>query len=487
MPAGDLIGALRVYKSLWDLLDVEYGMEPSSETQDLVARIKLGEFDRLPAPKPSASGEAGAPRAMSSDIPVAAARGEPAPWRARIALLLSPFEMNGVAADKAHLVIGFRHHLAACLVRFREWSVIDNNARSTVNIQAGISATARYSLDATAYQAGRIINMVLTLRDDMRGQFVWSESFELKLESWFEAQQRVIRRLTSSLNVQLSTERLRKISFAPDVSLDIYDRWLRGQALLASFDPESWKRASEIFDAATRESPHFSPIHSSVVQMANSEHFAHPGKFRRLEAAQTVVARAKKAVELDPMDSRAHLCLGWSHAFASEYDQAGVHMELARELNPNDPGTLSSAAGFWAFSGETDKGLALAREAIALSISPALVHWTYYAMVLFLSGEYGEAVEAIDHTADAVLSLLAWRTAALYHLGRVGEALAEGRRFTNRVRSRWFGNEPPTDAAIARWLLHIHPIRWPLQWERLRDGLSGASIPTTGIAHQWWK
>src|SRR4051794_31634948 len=43
---GDVAGALRIYKALWDLLDEDYGMEPSAATQDLVAKIKLGDFER---------------------------------------------------------------------------------------------------------------------------------------------------------------------------------------------------------------------------------------------------------------------------------------------------------------------------------------------------------------------------------------------------------------------------------------------------------
>src|SRR3954469_21518921 len=43
---GDVAGALRIYKALWDLLDEDYAMEPSAATQELVAKIKLGDFER---------------------------------------------------------------------------------------------------------------------------------------------------------------------------------------------------------------------------------------------------------------------------------------------------------------------------------------------------------------------------------------------------------------------------------------------------------
>ena len=65
-------------------------------------------------------------------------------------MLLSPFDMNGVGPDKVHLVYGFRHHLIACLVRFREWIVADNPAQ--VSLPSNSAPSTLYSIDATAYQ-----------------------------------------------------------------------------------------------------------------------------------------------------------------------------------------------------------------------------------------------------------------------------------------------------------------------------------------------
>ena len=72
----------------------------------------------------------------------------------------------------------------------------------------------------------------MVLKDDSTGIYVWSESFGW-LDNWFETQQRIIRRIATSLNVQLSAERLKRLAGEPDVSLDVYDRWLRGQSLIA--------------------------------------------------------------------------------------------------------------------------------------------------------------------------------------------------------------------------------------------------------------
>ena len=60
----------------------------------------------------------------------------------------------------------------------------------------------------------------------------FSRGFSLN-EFWFGTQQRIIRRIATALNVQLSAERLKRLAGEPDVSLDVYDRWLRGQNLMA--------------------------------------------------------------------------------------------------------------------------------------------------------------------------------------------------------------------------------------------------------------
>src|SRR5204863_1688837 len=124
------------------------------------------------------------------------------------------------------------------------------------------------------------------------------------LDNWFETQQRIIRRIATSLSVQLSAERVRRLSGEPDVSLDVYDRWLRGQSLMSKFDPESWRRAVAIFSEAIREDSTFSPLFSGLVQLNNVEHFVHPGVFRDLRKARETLELAKSAVQLDPVDSR---------------------------------------------------------------------------------------------------------------------------------------------------------------------------------------
>jgi DNA-binding SARP family transcriptional activator/TolB-like protein len=491
---GDVAGALRIYKALWDLLDEDYGMEPSAATKDLVAKIKLGGFEQ---PRAGIGAHHATDARLSPSINGIIANAIPPAVTdiklpAKTCLVLLPFAMHGIDSDHAHLVQGFHQHLAASLVRFREWSVVDHSPvirfrewsrvdRQPVTAPPVTDSIPRYCIGTTAYQAGSEINMVMVLKDDTTGIYVWSESFRLGLNNWFDTQQRIIRRIAMSLNVQLSVERLMRLAGEPDVSLDLHDRWLRGQSLMFKFDPESWKRAFAIFFDAVRENPTFSPCYSSLVQMNNIEHFVHPGLFRDHAKAKATLELAKRAVQLDPVDSRAHLCCGWSYVMALREAEAAPHMDLACELNDNDPWTLLSSAACCAFCGSIEQAQLRARQSLGLSLAPSHLEWGYHGIIRFLCGDYAGALEAIDLAQGVLKTLPAWRAAAFFELGQPIKAREEAQHFLNGTRSFWVGSSAPSDDVITRWLLQAHPISVRSRWEALRNGLRGAGLPVDGI------
>ena len=397
-------------------------MEPSSATEELVANIKLGILERTPADRAAsaANDEFAVRMVRGTALQPVAPMSPSVNASARTRLVLRPFAMHGVDEDHSHLVQGFSQHLAACLVRFREWSVVDRPPAAVVLPASGTAS--QYCIETTAYQAGAEINIVMVLRDDTTGIYVWSESFRLGLGNWFETQQRIIRRIATSLNVQLSTERLMRLAGEPDVSLDLHDRWLRGQNLMSKFDPESWRRAVAIFRDAIRDNPGFSPCYSSLVQMNNIEHLVHPGIFRDLDKAKATLELAKTAVQLDPVDSRAHLCCGWSYMMALREAEAAPHMQLACELNDNDPWTLLSSAHYSAICGSIEQARVRA-ERVAGAVAGALLSR------MGLSLHHSFLVRRLCRRHRGLRSreghrqiLPAWRAAALFQLGEPEQA-----------------------------------------------------------------
>ena len=468
---GDTGGALRVYKALWDLLDEDYGMEPAEATQKLVAEIKTGLLEPTAAdPHPTGT----------SPAPAAAALPPVQLW-----LAVKTVAIREIDPARAHLVLAFRQHLVASLLKFREWRVTDAPERTEDEARRPELA-GHYEVQMSAFQAGPDVEMLITLKDLEADYYIWNEIFELKLGNWFIYQRRMVRRIAMGLNVYLSADRLRRISDTQDVSLSLYDRWLRCQTQIRTFNPHLWGRLRDQFSRIMREAPNFGPAYQGLADLNNMQHIAHPGVFRSSERDREAFAYAREAVRLDPSDMRAHRCMAWSHSMINQHDQAIMHLEVGYELNPNDSWYAISGANLLAFCGQIDRASEIASAAMDLTLAPSLTHWAYHAEIHYLRGDYEAALRDADLSQNVIWDIPAWRAAALSMLGRPAEAKAEAERFIERIRSNWYGQHPATPEAIMKWHLHIHPMRRREEWEHLRDGLAGAGLPIGSVEHGIW-
>jgi len=471
---GEIGSALKAYKQLWDVLADEYDMEPSPQTQELAVALKS-------EPSPGSTVVVAAdilPPHHAATLGIVAPS-PPVVRSERRPIVIAAFTTRGVSAEFSYLVSGFRSDLINKLVRFREWMIIDG---TNVDRAPGGRFTQRWEefllIEASVFQVNQELKITLNIREEPEGIFVWGDSYQLDLGNWFEIERTLVSRVATVMNLHMSTARLLSSAGQPDVSLDIYDRWLRGQAIIMGWQPER-ERGRALYQSILTEAPGFSPAYSSLAQLENLEHLALPGVLRTTEREQLALQHAKQAVRLDPFDSRAHLSLGWSSIMNGHFDQAIHRFQTAIELNASDPWTANSAALGLAYCGERRFAAELIGRALAFGLELSNYHWAYQGAIRFLEGDYQKAVEAYEKADNVIGDLAAWKAAALAYLGRDEEAKREARFFIDTISVRWHGAGPPTEEAITAWLLHCFPIHERAQWERLRDGVrhAGLAVP----------
>jgi len=453
---GNTSAALRIYERLWDLLGEEYDMEPSEETQRLVTKIKLGEVKPAPEPEPT--------QAVRLHAPV---------------IGVASFEPMGPDASPQHIIAGFRRDLIASLVRFRDWVVLETTRDAALShlTASGAANGIEYLLDGAYSPNGDAIHVTTTLRETATGLFVWSESFELDMQSWFAAQQEIVRRMAIALNIYLSANRVASIVAEPVAALSTYDTWLRARALIPLWAPDEWDEAERMFRSIIAAEPQFAPAYCGIADIINTRHIVEPGRQRSVEAEQEAVACALQAVELDPLDTRAQLALGWSFAMAGRFDQAELHFRMSHDLNVNNPhGIISSAHGL-AFCGRYNAALRMTEQAQDLNPEMDPFQRGYSAAIRFLAFDLEGCVEHATAAGEAIPTLPGFMAAAQAHLGDLDGAAATARQFAKGVRKRWRGGSPATDKAIVDWYLHCFPIKDPDARDRLRDGLTMAGMP----------
>lgn len=484
--AGDIGGALSVYGSLWQTLDEQYDVEPSLDTQMLVARLKLSGTveDQRQAPVAAqplpATGHA---QQATPQAPVQPTVHDPD--AEKLVISIEPFDLSGVRDQNRYIVHGFRRELIACLVRFREW-ILHEEPKYESSPADAVTNRSTFAIGGGASEGPDSLRFVLTLLDKQTDGYLWSEAVELSTNSWFEMQQFFVRRIATALRVHVSAERVNRIASREVTDLVAFDKWLLGQATFLSFDRRQWRDAAEQFLLVINSMPHFAPAYSSLAQLYNSEHIVMPGVLRDSKRTERALELAREAARLDPVDSRSQLCLGWSHAMSKNYDQAMIYIPLAYELNANDPWTMVSAANCFAFCGEYERAKKAAREALNLPLTPNSLQWSYHVAVRFMCGDYEGLLDAAAHVADVNPNVPGYKAVALYHLGDEAGASRELAHFYGLARRRWASDKQPSGAAIARWFLTMFPIANADDWERLRAGLAGAGAPTDGLAHNQW-
>ena len=467
---GDTAGALKIYNQLYERLGDEYDMEPAEETQALVERVKLGEIARTaPAASPAQSVPV-APAPVVAAGPVGSASSGQKPM---VTIMVGDFAADAVESSQRYLVTGFKGDLITGLVRFRDW-VIMSSTPAMGTLAYGPNDPF-YTLTAGAMAEPDGIRLSMFIQHGVTGQFVWTEKFLLTLQEWAMRQRMIVRRLAMALNVHLSSERVRTLSAADEVSAGVQDQWLRAQELQFRWRPDALTQASGIFHGIIDQAPNFAPAYSSLVQIANARHLIFPGVYRSAEVSEEALALAKQAVSIDPLSSRAHLALAWSHMFRNEFDQAEFRYDLARDLNENDTWTLVSSGQGLAFAGRQEQAHGLSDEALLLNNQLSSVEWGYQVGTRFLTGDYEMAVHSAEQAGDAIPNLPAWKAASLIYLGREEEAREVGKGFLEKMRAQWTGPTAPDDADVVRWLLEGFPIRSGEDRERFRHGVLAAT------------
>lgn len=437
--------AQQVYNDLWRLLDEVYDTEPSPETQSLIADVKRGVIAGSPAPQ---------------------ARGA-----LSIGLFVGRLDPDGASAESRVRMLAFRLQLIASLVRFREWRVFDE-ADFVRHRESDGEATRYFRLDLAPIGD---LGIGVTLKDAASGRVLWSEIPQLESGGWSDSHVRTIKRLANALNVQVSSAQLSRIEEWRGIPRDLYDRWLNAYTKLMDYAVTEWDRSLDELRGVVAEAPDFSPGFRSLAQWENARHIARPGVRRSRERHLRTLDIAKRAVELDPVDSRAHLCLAWSLALVDQPADARAHADIAIELNDGDPWTLISGANIVGFSGDVRAAVAAADSAMAATPLHSRAHLAYDAHVRFMAGDESACLNALELAQNSGYpGVGAWRIAALAQLGAFDDAASALDAVIADLRRQWTPGAPAHDQAVFDWLADQFPIADRAVAARLYGGLATA-------------
>lgn len=452
---GDTVQAMRVYERLWKVLDEEFDVEPSAKTQELYVAIKTGQAP-LPAAERTTPAPAGpAPPAQELLAP--------------IAIVVEQAPGGDLPEAFRYIPETFRHEMIGALSRFRDWMIVDGAVTG-----APPPTYRAYGLRIGLHLVHGTIAVAMTLTDRQSGRIIWSERQTAALDDLVRVQRGALRNLAVALNVHLSAPRLQTVHETASPLGRMYELWMQAQAMMAEWRAEAEDRATAILRDLIAAHPDFAPAMIALAQSLNVRAIIYPGKSRRPEALEEALALSARAVAIDPLDCRAHLCRCWSYAMAGQHQAGLAHLDLALDLNENDPWTIISAALGYAFADDTPRARELVEQSRAFGMRYSRAAQGYVATALYLCGDHAGAAAAAEVAGDAITNLPGWAAASYMHLGEREAAARSMETFLRLTRAGWVGAADPTPQDAIDWFMGCFPIRSEAVRARLRDGLQGA-------------
>ncbi len=350
------------------------------------------------------------------------------PTKPSIAVL--PFKNLSGDPEQEYFSDGITEDIITALSRIRQFFVIAANSTFAYKgtspdvRQVSKELGARYILEGSVRKSANRVRISAQLIDGTTGNHVWAERYDRDLEDVFAVQDEITQTVVGSIEPELLKSELHRARIKPPENLQAQDCYYRGMWHLNRRTKEGFTEARRLFERATELDPNIGPAHGGIV-----ETYFHQRTSGYTERdSESVFRAARKAVELDDEDSRAHFALGLAYMTEGDAAAAIAEYETAIQLNPSSAWAYHHLGSVLTRSGRVEEGIPYLHTALRLSpkdtLSSPRVHARLSAVHLYLK-QHEEAVawgKEATRRANINWPPYAYLISALGHLGRVDEA-----------------------------------------------------------------
>ena len=317
---------------------------------------------------------------------------------AKPSVAVLPLQNLSAEPDSNYFSDGMTDEITTKLSKIQGINVTSHSAAATAKGSAteiGKALGVRYVLEGTVRKAGNEVRVNVHLIDANSGFQVWADDFAGEMKDVFSLQEQTAIKIAESLNLKLTPQEQLAIQKRYTQNPQAYDAYLRGSALVNSFDQrESLEKARKNFEAALRLDPDYAPAIAGLAWVEGQIYRNLEGRPVHLQRAEEY---ARRALAIDPNLSEAHVAMGTVYADQYDYRNAAREYRTAADLDP-DSGYASDQLS-WALGYQQPPDAigaeAAARKAIRLktSLYPAYYH---LGRALLLQKRYDEALAAFE-------------------------------------------------------------------------------------------
>jgi adenylate cyclase len=215
------------------------------------------------------------------------------------------------------------------------------------------------------------------------------EQYNRKLTDIMTMQGDISRDISAKLRLKLTGEDEKRLAKRYTANPEAYLLYVKGRFYWNKRTREAYKRAIEFFYQAIERDPNYALAYAGLADCYSLGDYPLPPKEKYAVARQA----ALKALELEDTLAEPHTALG---RIKQEYDwdREGAEKEFKRaiELNPNSSLAHMRYAGFFTYLGKHDEAVSESKQALALDPLSTLINWDL-AFSYYCARRYDEAIE----------------------------------------------------------------------------------------------
>ena len=308
-----------------------------------------------------------------------------------------PFADLSPSPEHAYFSDGLTEELIHALTKFSGMRVVAWNSVTRLR-GAGEDLDAvrqqlkvAHVLTGSVRIAGASLRVRAQLIDTETGVYLWSETFDRRMEDVFAIQEEIARAIVRILHLQLTRGAEAALGARARISVSSYESYLKGRYHLHRRTPEELRRSLEFFEAALAADPESALAQSGIADAYTL--LADYGQVPPAEGIPKAKAAATRALALDPGLAEAYPSLAWIRSvYDWEWNEGEALYRKGIALNPGYPtGHHWLATDLLAILGRFEE--AFTELEIALELDPlSSILYENRALLEVLNRQYDAAI-----------------------------------------------------------------------------------------------
>ena len=230
--------------------------------------------------------------------------------------------------------------------------------------EVGKELGVKYVLEGSVRKAGEQVRITVQLADATTGAELWAERYDRPLRDVFAVQDEIVRRIVTTLNLQLNLAQQGIVIPRSTENLEAYDDLLRGAEYLFSVTKDGNTKARPMFEKAIQLDPKYAMAYAYFSQdyLDGWLLMFDPNP----DGPERVMQMEQQAIALDDSLSFAHSDLAEIYVLQGQYNQALTEAQRGVTLDPNSASGYMWLAEVLNYSGRPAEALVAADKAMRL-------------------------------------------------------------------------------------------------------------------------